>query len=73
MKASQLAVLGFALAATAEAGSIVLPFEGLQDQEQVLCFNNGGTGALGSGPGPNYGTTFGPDAVAILSDDSGGT
>jgi hypothetical protein len=47
--------------------SITLTFEGLQDEEQVLSYYNGGLGGYGSGPGPNYGITFGPDAIALIA------
>jgi len=39
-------------------------FDSLQDRELVNNFYNGGTGSLGSGPGPNFGVTF-TDALAI--------
>jgi hypothetical protein len=42
----------------ARAIPFTLDFGGLQNNEQVLNFYNGGTGSLGSGPGPNYGITF---------------
>ena len=43
--------------------AVVLTFEGLQNNEQVLNFYNGGSGGSGSGPGPNYGITFGSDSL----------
>src|SRR4029077_7151835 len=44
-----LALLVFALTCpSAKAGTVVLTFEGLQDNEQILNFYNGGTGSLGS-------------------------
>lgn len=42
-----------------------LDFGGLQNNEQVLNFYNGGTGSLGSGPGPNYGISFNSPFVAV--------
>lgn len=60
------------LAATA-ASPIVLTFEGLQDLEPVLNYYNGGLGGFGSGPGPNYGITFGADALAVIDADAGGS
>jgi hypothetical protein len=42
----------------ARAIPFTLDFGGLQNNEQVLNFYNGGTGSLGSGPGPNYGIAF---------------
>jgi hypothetical protein len=71
-----LAVLGLALLAPimARAGTTVtLTFEGLQDTEEVLNYYNGGFGSDGSGPGPNYGVTFGSAALASIADASGGT
>src|SRR5271157_3431760 len=56
----------------AQAATIVLTFEGLQNNQQVLNYYNGGLGGNGSGPGPNYGITFGSDALAIVSQTAGG-
>jgi len=36
----------------------------LQLGEEILSYNDGGFGRLGSGPGPSYGITFSPEAVA---------
>ena len=53
---------------------ITLTFEGLKNQEAILDFYNGGFGGAGSGPGPNYGITFGSSALAIIASNSpGGT
>jgi hypothetical protein len=49
----------------ASAGQI-LTFEGLKNFEQVDNYFNDGTGSLGSGPGPNYGITFSPYALAYI-------
>jgi len=46
----------------------ILTFEGLRDNEPILNFYNGGDGANGSGPGPNYGITFEGQSLAIISD-----
>jgi hypothetical protein len=54
------------------AGTVVLTFEGLKDQEQILNFYNGGTGSLGSS-GPNYGIYFGNSALALIDADNGGS
>jgi hypothetical protein len=44
----------------------VLTFEGLKNFEQVGNYYNGGTGSLGSGPGPNYGISFSSEALAYI-------
>jgi hypothetical protein len=49
----------------AQAIPFTLNFGGLQNNEQVLSFYNGGTGSLGSGPGTNYGVFFNPTFVAV--------
>jgi hypothetical protein len=46
----------------------ILTFEGLRDNEPILNFYNGGDGANGSGPGPNYGITFEGQSLGIISD-----
>jgi hypothetical protein len=62
-----------ALGVAANAGTVVLTFEGLQDNEEILTYFDGGTGSDGSGPGPNYGITFGSDSLALIQDSAGGT
>jgi hypothetical protein len=47
-------------------GATVLTFDGLQNFEQVASFYNGGTGSLGSGPGPDYGVTFTSFGLAYI-------
>ncbi len=54
------------------ASAFVLTFEGLQDQEHILDFYNGGTGSLGSS-GPNFGVSFGSDSLAVIDSDAGGS
>jgi len=69
-----LLVVVFALAVSfARAGTIVLTMEGLQDMEPIMNYYNGGLGGFGSGPGPNYGITFGADSLAIISGAAGGS
>ncbi|MGD0047994.1 MAG: PEP-CTERM sorting domain-containing protein [Bryobacteraceae bacterium] len=69
----QLAALGTLLAATASADVIVLSFDGLQDDEAVLDYYNGGYGSKGSGPGPGDGITFTSNGTAYISINNGGT
>lgn len=52
---------------------ITLTFEGLQNNEAVANYYNGGFGGNGSGPGPNYGITFGSDSLALITSAGGGT
>ena len=47
-------------------GGPVLTFEGLQNFEQVSNYYDGGTGSLGSGPGPDYGITFSSYGLAYM-------
>jgi len=47
------------------ASPFTLTFVGLQNNEEVLNYYDGGTGSLGSGPGTNYGITFTPSFLAI--------
>jgi hypothetical protein len=63
-----LVVLAYAQAPTV----VTLTFEGLQDTETVSNYYNGGFGGSGSGPGPNYGITFGSDSLALIADSAGG-
>jgi hypothetical protein len=73
---TRVAVLTFcllALASVAQAAVIVLDFEGLGDQEQVLEFYNGGLGGAGSGPGPDYDISFGSASLSIIDADAGGS
>ena len=53
--------------------TVVLDFEGVADLEPILDFYDGGFGGFGSGPGPDYGITFGPDARALIDSDDGGS
>ena len=52
--------------AAAQAATITLTFEGLGDQTPVGNY-------YGGGAGPNYGITFGPDALSIISGCCGGS
>lgn len=54
------------------AAPIVLDFEGLQNQEEVNLYYNGGTGSLGSGPGVNHGISFN-NGLALIDEDAGGS
>jgi hypothetical protein len=72
-KIFEVSVFVLMLALAANAGVVTLTFNGLQDQEEVLNYYDGGLGGNGSGPGPTYGITFGSDSLAIISDADGGT
>ena len=72
----KLALLSTALTAAlvlsgSARASIVLTFEGLGQQEQIANYYNGGFGGSGSGPGPNYGITFGNNSLALTSGNYG--
>jgi hypothetical protein len=67
-----LALLVTGISSPAFAVPLVLTFEGLQDNESVNQFYNGGTGSLGSGPGTNFGIGF-SNAVAFIDADAGGS
>ena len=79
-------VLLFAGICWTQTSSVVtLTFEGLQDGEYINNYYNGGYGLLadpftglptstnGSGPGPNYGITFGSDSLALITINAGGS
>jgi hypothetical protein len=70
---SQVAVIFILAVASARAGTIVLTFEGLRDNEPVESYYNGGLGGFGSTSGPNYGITFGSDSLALISGAAGGS
>ncbi len=55
----------------AQSSDVLITFEGLQDLEYILDYYNGGHGSLGSGPGPNYGISFGSGAEALTTGDPG--
>jgi hypothetical protein len=59
--------------AVASASSVTLTFTGLQDEEAIDNYYNGGVGGNGSGPGPNYGIAFSSNSLAIISEADGGT
>jgi hypothetical protein len=64
------------LSAGAANASVLLTFDeppGLKNQEDILNYYNGGTGSLGSGPGPSDGVTFSSSALASISTTAGGT
>ncbi|AUC61300.1 hypothetical protein AA637_09130 [Cyanobacterium sp. HL-69] len=56
----------------AQAAVIVLDFEGLQNNEPVNNFYNGGFGGNGSGPGPDFNITFTSSSLALIDSDAGG-
>ena len=55
------------------SGVITLNFEGLLNDEPILDYYNGLYGGFGTGPGPNYGISFGADSQAVISYAAGGT
>ena len=60
--------------AVASANTVTLTFTGLQNVEAIDNYYNGGSGGSGSTGGPNYGVSFTPDSLAIISADvTGGT
>lgn len=61
-----------AMSLGARASVITLTFEGLGDLEAVGNYYIGGFGGSGSGPGPNYGVVFSPNALALIDFDAGG-
>ena len=73
MRKLLMALLMVGLLASSAYASITLNFQGLQNLEPVESYYNGGLGGFGSGPGPNYGITFGSDSLAIINAASGGT
>lgn len=73
MKLASYLLLLTTLVTSAKASSIVLTFEGLGDEETVSNYYNGGLGGNGSGPGPNYGITFESNALAIITNQKGGS
>jgi hypothetical protein len=62
-----------ALGSFSASAITVLDFEGLQDNEPVANYYNGGLGGSGSGPGPNFGVTFTGGALALIDGDAGGS
>lgn len=67
-------LLALAIPAAAQTAPkvVTLTFEGLHDGETVNNYYNGGLGGDGTGPGPNYGITFGQDTLALISTGAGG-
>jgi hypothetical protein len=69
LRSQLLGALGLLALLSASANAQVLTFEGLGNVEAVANFYNGGTGGNGSGPGPNFGITFGASALALIDSD----
>jgi hypothetical protein len=57
---------------SANAQQVTLNFDGLQNQELVGSYYNGGLSSHASGPGPAYGVTFVSPASARVSTTTGG-
>jgi hypothetical protein len=66
------AAAGAVLLVPSVVSAQVLTFEGLQNNEEILDFYNGGTGSLGSA-GTNYGIQFTNGALALIDADDGGS
>ncbi len=64
--------LAFLTSGIANASLIVLDFEGLDDQEAINGFYNGGTSANGNS-GVNYGVEFSSNTLSIIDTEAGGT
>lgn len=63
-----VAIAGWTLASSSsvKAEERTLGFEGLQSSEGVSEFYLGRNGSRGSGPGPSYGVSFGPDTYQLV-------
>jgi hypothetical protein len=72
LRALMVAVF-LSIASIANAAVIVLDFEGLGNEEQILDFYNGGLGGGGSGPGPDHDIVFGDTSLSIIDEDAGGS
>lgn len=72
MKKSIIVFFVLLLAASANAATIVLDFEGLDNQEAINNFYNGGTSQNGNS-GVNYGVSFSQNTLALIDADAGGT
>jgi hypothetical protein len=73
LKMATVLSAGVIACASANAGIEVLNFVGLGDQEAIANYYDGGFGGSGSGPGPNFGITFGADSLALISSADGGS
>lgn len=73
MRKLALSALFMLATASASTAVIILDFEGLGNSESVGDYYNGGFGGNGSGPGPNYGITFGSASLALIDSDAGGS
>jgi len=67
-----LALVALLLVPVPAQAIIVLDFEGIGDQAQVLNFYNGGTDSAGNS-GTNFGIAFGSASLGIIDADAGGT
>jgi hypothetical protein len=63
-------LLGSSLVAS--AGTVTLNMQGLQDNESINNYFNGGLGGNGSGPGPSDGIVFSSNSLALISTLQGG-
>ncbi len=60
-----VAIVVFAAVSAFANSAVSFNFSGLIPGEQPLGYYAGGTGSLGSGPGPKYGIAFSPNAVVM--------
>lgn len=61
------------LPSMASAQITQLFFDGFLNNESIEDYYNGGLAGFGTGPGPAFGVTFGSNALAITSQNAGGT
>lgn len=67
-----LGLITAVFAGSAFAAPVVLDFEGVGDNAQILDFYNGGTDSAGNS-GVNYGISFGDNSLGLIDVDAGGS
>lgn len=58
-------ILALGASIPSRAGVVTLTFDTFKDGEAIGDYYNGGSGSMGSGPGPKDGIVFGPNALAL--------